>query len=1177
MTTHTEHAMKPWQKRTLITLFILLTFVTLIWNLIPTATKWFVNRYTQQHDVSFSADTINPNIFPIGLELGDVKLLKDSIPLFTLNHASIGLDFMPLLKGEFHVNHVEVTGLDTQVENQNGVMTIAGLSLPQNPDKKAEAPAETAEPANEQSIPTFFIHDAQMQDISVRYLTERGEDTFYLNSLNVIEVSHNMDDWMGQLVIEAGLNQAQLIAAGEVKANGSEIDTYLDLKSLSLSTSDVQNFVPKGMEVGTASNVQVAGSTNVIYRYQDTPQFSLMAPLLQVSSGNTALTQVNQELGWANLNTRVENIQVEGTGSQNLSVKGKAALDIKGLSIHSGEQSLSTKSLAFNGQTELKKDGADIELANTTSQLETQELQGTVNGNKLSLGTLKAELANLGFKFNTDSQQGEGQSTLSLTSDNLTAETTKGESASLGQLSFSSPVALKANETKQQIATDSFELALTELNLGANSGTAQLSALTLNLLNTKVTQSDEGQNFSTELALDTQGIKGSLMTPDSQSKQPAQAANLDSLTLNTVLSGSLSGTQELTLQGDKTQLQLGGAAYQSDAQDISLDRLDWSLNNMAAQLGGDSTALSGESGLQLSNLKASLTQLPNNQPDTDVSLESLTLNNSLDFLQQGEQTAINNTANSIDMSALSVSQSDTLEGIMDELVFSSNELKIELGTSDQATHINTSDNTLNISTVNVELADGSTLTSWDELALDNPTLSVNGTDISADVNSFKLQQFVASQPNADSELPALATFDQLDINRIALRPEGIEIASLVVDKLASNLVLAENQRIENLMLPSSVKSSDVASTEEDSGTATESETNNSEGSPSEETTPDYYVVIGKIILSPESTMTLVDRSIVPTLKRDLTIDELTVDNLNTRDDGAQTYVVLKARNGRYASLDGTLTIEPTAAKLTMDAKAKVREVELPPISPYVANVLGYNIASGQLNMDLNVTANQGQLNGNSHIVLRQFDLGGKKDSNTVLKAGAIPLNLAVGALKDGDDNIVLDLPLKGDINSPQFQWQNFFLLPVRQGLYKASSIYVMQTFVPYANVISLAQLAGEQVLRLRVQPLNFEYGETEVNDEQSDFLTQLIALMNDRPQAELRACGVAVAKDLDEDLTYDDLQEGDEDKLYGIANERAESLKAYLVDNEIPSSRIFICSPTVDEDQDAQPRVTLTF
>jgi len=135
----------------------------------------------------------------------------------------------------------------------------------------------------------------------------------------------------------------------------------------------------------------------------------------------------------------------------------------------------------------------------------------------------------------------------------------------------------------------------------------------------------------------------------------------------------------------------------------------------------------------------------------------------------------------------------------------------------------------------------------------------------------------------------------------------------------------------------------------------------------------------------------------------------------------------------------------------------------------------------------------------------------------------------------------------------------------------------MQTFIPYANVITIAQFAGEQLLKVRVEPLIFTPEEAQLNSSQDTFLEQLVALMKDKEESQLKACGVTSYVDLGFEQPPAELNDEMKAQALSLAQERADNLKEFLVEKGISSSRILICSPEVDLSKSSQPRIELNF
>ena len=98
-------------------------------------------------------------------------------------------------------------------------------------------------------------------------------------------------------------------------------------------------------------------------------------------------------------------------------------------------------------------------------------------------------------------------------------------------------------------------------------------------------------------------------------------------------------------------------------------------------------------------------------------------------------------------------------------------------------------------------------------------------------------------------------------------------------------------------------------------------------------------------------------------------------------------------------------------------QAKVRDLELPPLSPYAIKYAGYGIERGKMSVDLAyVVQPSGELTASNKIVLNQLAFGDKVEDSTA----NLPVKLAVALLADRHGVIDLDLPVSGSINDPQF-------------------------------------------------------------------------------------------------------------------------------------------------------------
>jgi hypothetical protein len=111
-------------------------------------------------------------------------------------------------------------------------------------------------------------------------------------------------------------------------------------------------------------------------------------------------------------------------------------------------------------------------------------------------------------------------------------------------------------------------------------------------------------------------------------------------------------------------------------------------------------------------------------------------------------------------------------------------------------------------------------------------------------------------------------------------------------------------------------------------------------------------------------------------------------------------------------------LNPFSGTQTNEIKISVKDVDLTPTSPYAGKFAGYRIARGKLNLDLVYEMVGKKLSSKNVITLDQFTFGEKVDSPD---ATHLPVRLAVAIMKDRDGKIVLDVPVEGSLDDPQFR------------------------------------------------------------------------------------------------------------------------------------------------------------
>ncbi len=164
-----------------------------------------------------------------------------------------------------------------------------------------------------------------------------------------------------------------------------------------------------------------------------------------------------------------------------------------------------------------------------------------------------------------------------------------------------------------------------------------------------------------------------------------------------------------------------------------------------------------------------------------------------------------------------------------------------------------------------------------------------------------------------------------------------------------------------------------------------------------------------------------DRFIKPNYSADLTELSGSLSRFSSQNPQGEVQMADLELHGRAegtASLDITGKVNPLAKPLALDLNAKVRDLELSPLSSYAIKYAGYGIERGRLSVDLHYAVNpEGQLLASNKIILNQLVFGDAVAGAT----SSLPVKLAVALLADSNGVIDLDVPLSGSLNDPQFR------------------------------------------------------------------------------------------------------------------------------------------------------------
>lgn len=207
---------------------------------------------------------------------------------------------------------------------------------------------------------------------------------------------------------------------------------------------------------------------------------------------------------------------------------------------------------------------------------------------------------------------------------------------------------------------------------------------------------------------------------------------------------------------------------------------------------------------------------------------------------------------------------------------------------------------------------------------------------------------------------------------------------------------------------------------------------------------------------------------------------------------AQAAVDLKGKIDDAAPFSLTGKVSPLARPAKADLKFELRGADLSPMGPYVARYAGYQLERGALTLAVQLKLADRRIESSDVATLDQFTLGAKTDSPD---ATSLPVGLAIALLKDRRGQIVIDVPIQGNLDDPEFRVGRVVLRVLGNLLTKVATS-------PFALLGAAFGGGGEELSTQR-----FTAGSVEPAAAEQARLDTLVKALVDRPGLRLELTG----------------------------------------------------------------------
>ncbi len=261
---------------------------------------------------------------------------------------------------------------------------------------------------------------------------------------------------------------------------------------------------------------------------------------------------------------------------------------------------------------------------------------------------------------------------------------------------------------------------------------------------------------------------------------------------------------------------------------------------------------------------------------------------------------------------------------------------------------------------------------------------------------------------------------------------------------------------------------------------------------------------------------------------------------------------VKAIVDKKGFLEAKASLTPQNIKHKSKININLKGLDLKALNSYGEKYLGYTINKGSMSTTFTQTINKGKLKGQIQSGLDSFFLGKSVKSKDAL---GLPLDLALGILRDSQDNVNLNIPVGGDMNKPNFSYGSVVVTAI-------TNILTGIVTAPFSMLGNMIGVDGEKLKHIAFKPSLYELDKSE-----EEKMKQYAKILTERPKLKLTVTGA-----YDKNVDFKASEDGNETntskpikvdikEFIALGEQRSQTVKQSLEKLGISSERILIKKP----------------
>ena len=189
-----------------------------------------------------------------------------------------------------------------------------------------------------------------------------------------------------------------------------------------------------------------------------------------------------------------------------------------------------------------------------------------------------------------------------------------------------------------------------------------------------------------------------------------------------------------------------------------------------------------------------------------------------------------------------------------------------------------------------------------------------------------------------------------------------------------------------------------------------------------------------------------------------------------------------------------------------DLKGELDDFAVPRINSYAGRLLSWVANDGRLTTKVRLRIDKGQLDADSEIIIDRLKVARSGENDEVERRIGLPLGLIVALLKNVRGEIRIDVPVTGDMGSPQFSLADAVWTAVRNS--------IVHLLTAPLQLIGKIFTRDGKIAGLAVDPVVFEPGSEEIRPAMEQQVKQIADFLRNSPSIRLGLSSVVSEADM---------------------------------------------------------------